>query len=246
MWDTAVGSIREAFCDLERYRELSYEDLRTDPGDALRPVFEWLGVSSGDDVLDTIRLLSQQQFSDLGAVPKSEERDLARTPRALAATARELLRQKSGRVTSADGSDEGDPFAFIFVDGLRRRDADLLRSLTGSPFEFEYSAPDQQIALRGDEARDALAKLADEAFGGRRYFREWWVAARGPSEPWASAAGKPFCTVFLSALGGDATRVDMAMCLAMEDDRIRRVVVVSAGPLSGRPLAGSRVSIPRP
>ena len=123
----------------------------------------------------------------------------------------------------------------MFVRGLRERNEELLRSLTGDTFEFELSSPGEQLALRGDEARDALMKLAEGAFT-RRYFREWWVAARGDSEWWASAPGKPFWSIFLSALGGDATRVDMAMCLAMEDDLVRRVVVVSAGPLSGRPV----------
>ena len=40
MWDKTVGFVRETFGDLERYRELSYEELREDPGEALRPVFE--------------------------------------------------------------------------------------------------------------------------------------------------------------------------------------------------------------
>ena len=70
MWDTTVGFVRETFGDLEHYRELSYEELRKDPGDALRPVFEWLGVSADEDVLETIRLLSQQQFSDLRRGPR--------------------------------------------------------------------------------------------------------------------------------------------------------------------------------
>jgi hypothetical protein len=112
-----------------------------------------------------------------------------------------------------------------------------LQSLTGPTFEFEFRSPVADLALRGDDARAALAKLAEETFA-RRYFREWWVAAGGPSEWWASAAGKPFSTIFFSALGGDATRVDLAICLALEDALVRRVVAVAAGPLSGRPVVG--------
>ena len=42
MWRS--GSIRDTFGDLERYRELSYEDLaRRIPATALGPVFDWLG-----------------------------------------------------------------------------------------------------------------------------------------------------------------------------------------------------------
>ena len=244
MWDTTVGFVRETFGDLERYRELSYEELRKDPGDALRPVFEWLGISAEEDVLSTIRLLSQQQFSDLGAVPDDNGRKgLPLNPRALVSSARDTLRRQRDRLMPGDGSNEpGDATAFEFVRGLRERDADLLRSLTGTTFEYEYSGPGEQVALRGDEARDALAGLADGAFT-RRYFREWWVATRGESEWWASAPGKPFWAIFFSALGGDATRVDAAICLAIEEDRVRRAVVISAGPLSGRPVVSSDATL---
>lgn len=238
MWDTTVGCVRTTFGELERYRELSYEDMRKDPGDALRPVFEWLGVSSDEDVLKTIRGLSQQQFSDLGAVPGDDGRKgLPLSPRALASGLRDVVRRQRDRLVpgGGDSHEPGDATAFDFVRGLRERDAELLRSLTGSTFEYELSAPGEQVALRGDEARDALAQLADGAFS-RRYFREWWVAALGESEWWASAPGKPFWSIFFSALGGDATRADVAICLAIEDELIRRVVVVSAGPLSGRPV----------
>src|SRR6185503_1007632 len=96
-----------------------------------------------------------------------------------------------------------------------RAGCQVLRSLTGPTFEYEFSGPGEQVALRGDDARDALEGLADGAFT-RRHFREWWVATRGESEWWASAPGKPFWAIFFSALGGDATRVDAAICLAVE------------------------------
>ena len=240
MWDTTVGFVRDAFGDLERYRELSYEELRADPGEALRPVLDWVGLASDEEVLETIRVLSRQQFSDLGALPAAQ-RGAVRSlrPIALAASARDALRRGRERLRpSAETDDGGSGIAFTFVSGLRARDDEVLRSLTGATFEFEFSSPEETLALRGDEARDALARLADETFG-RRYFREWWVATDGPSEWWASAPGKPFTSIFLSALGGTAKRVDLAVCLAVEDELIRRVVVVSAGPLSGRPVVPS-------
>ena len=40
-------------------------------------------------------------------------------------------------------------------------------------------------------------------------------------------------------------RVDIAVCLALEDNLIRRVVVVSAGPLSGRPVLSPDVTVGR-
>jgi hypothetical protein len=237
MWDTTVGFVRDAFGDLEHYRELSYEELRADPGEALRPVFEWLGAASDEEVLETIRVLSRQQFSDLGAVPTAQ-RGAGRSlrPTAIAAIARDVLRRGRERLGSSEETDDGESaIAFTFVRGLRERNGEALRSLTGSTFEFELSSPEETLALRGDEARDALARLADETFG-RRYFREWWVATDGLSDWWASAPGKPFTSIFLSALGGNARRVDLAVCLAVEDELIRRVVVISAGPLSGRPV----------
>jgi hypothetical protein len=124
---------------------------------------------------------------------------------------------------------------------LRERDPEALRSLTGETFELEFRGGDDDRALRGDDARAALAELGEEMFA-RRYFREWWVAAGGLSEWWASAPGKPFWTLFFSGLGGDATRVDVAICLAVEDELVRRVVVISAGPLSGRPVVQAEAS----
>ena len=244
MWDNTVGHVREAFGELERYRELSYEELRKDPAEALRPVFEWLGVASDDSDLETIRVLSRQQFSDLGAVPAGgSDGTRSLNPKALASTAAQLVRRQRDRLAPgpADEAEPGSELVFNFVRGMRERDRDALRSLTGETFELEFRGPDADHALRGDEARDALAGLAKEMFE-RRYFREWWVAAGGLSEWWASAPGKPFWTLFFSALGGDATRVDVAICLAVEDDLVRRVVVISAGPLSGRPVVRAEAS----
>ena len=238
VWDMTVNLVRTTFGDLEHYRELSYEELRADPGDALRPIFEWLGVSSDEVVLETARVLSRQQFSDLAAVPPAPSRLRASLrPRALAASARAALRRQLARGGEQDGN-SGGAVAFNFVRGLREGDADALRALTAPTFELELRSPDDDVALRGDEARDALHVIAERAFA-RSYVREWWVSAGGPGEWWASAAGKPFWTLFLSALGGDATRVDIAVCLALEDNLIRRVVVISAGPLAGRPVVSA-------
>ena len=240
IWDAAVGQIRTAFGDLDHYRELSYEELRADPAEALRPVFDWLGVASDEPVLEVMRVLSQQQFSDLGAItPGQERRRRPMTPRALASAARTRLQRRWPRLGPADEPNApGSALGFAFVSALRERDAEALHALTGSRFELEFRGADLDLALRGDEARDALVRIANETFS-RRYVREWWVATGALGEWWATAPGKPFFTLFLSALGGDAARVDVAICLAIEDDRIRRVVVISAAPPAGRPVATS-------
>jgi hypothetical protein len=122
------------------------------------------------------------------------------------------------------------------VRALFVRDADALRSLTAPSFEFAYRSPDGDRLLRGDKGRDALVQLADDVFK-RRYVSEWWAApGAGPGEWWTSAAGVPFSTFFFCGLGGDATRVDIAIGLVLEGDLVRRAVVVSAGPLAGRPV----------
>jgi LPS sulfotransferase NodH len=235
MWDDAVGQVREAFGGLDRYRELSYEDLRADPVEALRPVFEWLGVASDERALETVRVVSQQQVSEMGAVPTPARRRFPSLgPAVLASRARGGLRRLRGRITSTEhASQEDGAVAFRFVRAMRERDADALGALTASNLELEVHDGDGDLTLRGDDARETLAKLAGEAFG-RRYFSERWVAVSGASEWWAAAPGKQFSGLFMSALGGDAKRVDLSLCLAIDGELVRRVTVIAAGPLSGR------------
>ena len=239
-WDATVGSARETLGDLPRYREVSYEDLRADPAVGCRTLFEWLGVDSGEQVLETVRRLSREQYSDLGAVPGPERR---LTRPAVAAASRRLLsggRKVLGRRPAPSGLDgrpdrAGQVAAFSFARSLRTRDADALRSLMADSFEFVYRGPDEDKTLRGDDARAALVEMAEEIFA-RRYVAEWWASAGGAGESWTRVAEWPFWTILLSALGGDATRVDVAMGLILEGDLVRRAVVISAGPLAGRPM----------
>jgi hypothetical protein len=101
-----------------------------------------------------------------------------------------------------------------------------------------YRSPGGDLSLRGDDGREALVKIAEDAFT-RRYVGEWWASAGGgPMEWWTSAPGHPLWTIVFSALGGNATRVDMALGLVLDEDceRVRRAVVISAGPLTGRPV----------
>jgi hypothetical protein len=240
LWDRTVGYARTELGDLERYREVRYEDLRSDPAAACKELFEWLGVESAEDVLETVRVLSRDPYSDLGTVvtPEPSARSTA------AALSRRLVAHAQGLITrrpKSDAPERGAPpgghLAFTFVRALRERDGSTLRSLTVPSFELIYRSAGDDRSLRGDDARDALVAIANETFRGR-YVGEWWASAGGgPGEWWTSAAGTPFWTIFFSALRGDATRVDFAIGLVLEDDGlVRRAVTISAGPLGGRPV----------
>ena len=236
-WDRVVGHIRGTLSGLPRYREVSYEALRADPAGACGELFAWLGVSGDDEVLGVVRCLSREPFSDLGlaktAGSGSRRARIEAAPARLAARARfslDRLRQRPEQ-GSADAH-----VAFTAARALRERDADGLRALTAASFELVYRSERGDQVLSGDSGRVELIRIAEETFG-RRYVGEWWASAGGgPGEWWTSAPGRPVATVFFSALGGDATRVDIAMALVLDGASIQRAVVVSAGPLSGRPV----------
>jgi hypothetical protein len=230
LWDSAVGRARATLGDMPGYREVSYEELRADSPECCKALFEWLGVAAGDDVLETVRVLSREQFSDLGAVP-SANGSLSRSRR-LVSSARAALRRRVPDRTQTAASG----VAFKIVRAMRERDAEALRSLTAPSLEIVYRSADGDLTLRDEEARAALVMVAEDTFA-RRYVGEWWASqGGGPGEWWTSAPGKPLSTIFFSALGGDATRVDFAIALHVEEDLVRRAVIISAGPLAGRPV----------
>jgi hypothetical protein len=240
LWDRVVGDIRSRLGELPRYREVSYEQLRADPAEGCRGLFEWLGVQAGEDVLEAVRVLSRERVSDVGAVAPARQGARA----ALRARADRALERARTGVRAALAPREQPPpredaVTFHFTRAMHRRDAEALRSLTHPKLEFAHRHPDGDVWIEGDEARDALARVAEDAFG-RRYVGEWWGSAGGgPGQWWSSAPGKPFCTVFFSGVGGDATRLDIAIGLVLEEDLIRRAVLISAGPLTGRPVVSS-------
>jgi hypothetical protein len=230
-YDHTVTRARETLGDLPCYRELSYEELSSDPAGCCKELFEWLGVRAGEDVLDTVRILSREQFSDLGAVPPAARRSRGLRSRVSKARAKFQHRGSEDRVQPADA------LAFHLAQALHERDAETLRSLTAPSLELVYRSAGGDLVLRDEEARAALVMLSEDAFA-RRYVHEGWASpGAGPGEWWTSAPGKPLATIFFSALGGDATRVDFAIALHEEGGLIRRAVIISAGPLAGRPIA---------
>ena len=232
--DRVVENIRRCFGDLPRYREFAYEDLRRDPAQGCREIFEWVGLAADDDTLDVVRALSRERFSERGAGAPAAANG---SPDAWSVRARRAL----ARVRRAGPAVDEPParervVTFLFTQALHQRDPAALRSLTHTSLEFVHRSPEGDVWMEGDEAHEALERLARDTFT-RGYVGEWWASASGgPGEWWSSAPGRPFCTVFFSGLGGDATRVDLAVGLMLEDDLVRRAVLVSAGPLTGRPI----------
>jgi hypothetical protein len=243
LWDDTVGSARATLGDHPRYREVSYEELRADPAAGCQELFEWLGVDSGEASLERVRLLSRDQYSDLGAVEGADGRfSLARVaavPGRLASASRAALaRRSNGSAAKRRSEPAGAALAFTFVRAMRERDADTLRSLTAPSLDVVYRGADGDRTLRGEDGRAALVKMAEEIFA-RRYVGEWWAAGGGLGDWWTRVAGRPFWTIFFSSLGGDATRVDVAIGLVLEEGLVRRALVFAAGPLAGRPVAAA-------
>jgi hypothetical protein len=235
VWDRVVGDIRRHLGDLPRYREVRYEALRDDPAATCAEIFDWLGVDSGEPALDVVRALSRERFSDLGTVPRGSSgsvRAIVRSlPRRAVARAAALRGPRSG----GDRSQVG----FSFVSAMRTRDPERLRALTHPGLELVVRSASADDVLVGDDARAALVDLAERTFD-RRFVGEWWASpGDGSQEWWTSAPGKPFCPVFFSAIGGDATRVDFAVGLELEDAVIRRATLIAAGPSNGRPIGAS-------
>lgn len=240
VWRQAVDSTRRTLADHPRYREMSYEELRADPVGQSADLFQWFGVDAGEEVLETVRRLSRERFSDRGVVRfegGSSNRAIAgRRVRLALKDARKGL-ARARRLAFRDGGPaEGSGLAFSLARALRARDEAMLKSLTVEPLALIYRSPDGDLSLSGDAARAELLEIARQLFT-RRHVNEWWASAGGgTSDWWTTVPGTPLWTLLFSGLGGDATRVDVAFGLFMRDDRITRVVVISAGSLAGRPL----------
>ena len=231
-WEKTVGAIRRTFGDLERYCEISFESLQDDPGEALRPLFDRLGIDSSQRVLDTVRALSQERFSELGAVTAYSEGTLKHRLKA-------HVKATIERARPGPPAAESPPRAFHFAGALRDRDADALLALTKPNLEFVLRQPGGDVHLHGDEARDALVRMAKAAFA-RPFVSEWWVSAGGgPGEWWTAAADKPVFTILFSGVTSDATRIDMSLGLFVEQDVVHRALVTAAGPLTGRPITST-------
>ena len=233
VWDRVVGDIRKHLGDLPRYREVSYAALREDPAGTCAELFDWLGVDSGQEAQDVVRALSRERFSDLGTVSRGSSGSVRALVRSLP---RRAVARVASRRAPDSGTSEHAQVGFSLVSALRDRDRGRLEALTHPGIELVVRSDGADDVLVGDDARDALVALAERTFD-RRFVGEWWASpGDGPQEWWTSAPGKPFCPIFFSAIGGDATRVDFALGLELEDAVIRRATLVAAGPSDGRAI----------
>jgi hypothetical protein len=233
LWDSSVGNIRRVFGDSPRYREVSYEELLADPVRGCADLLAWVGLETDDETRAALGILARERVSELGPPVETPQTrpGLRGRARALARAARPRREPPPPTVSAFDR------LGFDLVAALRRRDAEALGALTHPKFEYVLRAPGGDVLVEGDEGRAALLRLAEAAFS-RRHIGEWWAAAPPAlAEWWTSAPGKPFWAVAFSTLNGDATRADVALVCTLEDDRVRRVVAITAGPPGGRPIA---------
>ena len=225
LWDHCVGTIRGAVGGLERYREVPYEQLRADPSGRAA------SCSNGSGSTLARPCCRQRAPSRRSASPTWALRH--RTRHRGCACPGGCSRGRCARARSRRRSGAG------WCSPSRRRCvAASPRPWPRSPTPGSSSstaAPTAISSTEGDAARAALAQLGEEVFN-QRYAGEWWAASGGPGEFFTAVSGRPFWTLFFSRIGGDATRVDVALGLTVEDDVIRRVTVVSAGTLAGRPV----------
>jgi hypothetical protein len=238
VWESCVGFTRECLGDHPRYREVSFEGMLKEPVAASAELFEWLGISTDEEVLRTVKALSRERFSEHGAV--QAERRSGAGPRQLAKRAKARARRTAQRVGlhSSDSVEAvpDDPVSFEFVRALRERDLDLIAQITTDSVALTYRSANGDLCVRGDAARQALGEMAAQLFE-KRHISEWWGATEGgPRTWWSRRPGVDFRTIFFSGIGGGATRVDLAFGLTPEDGLIDEVLIISAGGLMGRPL----------
>jgi Sulfotransferase family len=237
VWEQSVAKTREAFGDSDRYREISYEELRADPEQGAGELFRWLGVDAGELALQTVRAMSRERYSERAALAPAGSESTRQRARRIARRVATAARVRIQRAPASDGrGDPGYELAFRLVAALRARDRVALVQLTTDAFTLEYRSDEGDEQATGEEARGLLVSLARRLFD-RRHVSEWWVAPpAGPSEWWTAVGNRPVSAIFFSALGGDASRVDVALAVFLDGERAGRIVVISAGPLSGRPL----------
>ena len=242
VWRESVSFTRDVLGDHPRYREITYEDLRADPGRAVAELYQWLDVDSGETVLQTARAVSKERFSELGVVQPQDEVPRGSSLRRAGRRAKRLAGAAVGRVErrvldrAKPQVSENAALTYYFVKALRMRDREAVESLTADGLTLTYRSPVGDLVAQGDEARAALMTIADQLFADSWVSEVWAAAPGGPREWWTRGAGQQFWPLFYSGIKGDAQRADLAFGLAPEDGRIASMVVFSIGSPAGRPI----------
>lgn len=216
LWRESVEGIREAAADHPRYRELSYEELRSSPVKAMADVFRWLGVRADDTVLGRVADLSSRRYA-------KREPDPSRAKRRSPVVAR-LRGHRPGAAPSPP-----DPDAVLYrrlLVAAGEGDADAISELTAPEFALELQTPDRREHADGDRARRVLV----EAVG--PYFRRGAFVDVG----WDLATGGPVSTARFTGVAPDGARRGLSLELSAHHGRVIRLRVVSE-PEAARPTS---------
>lgn len=226
----AVAAIRGALGDAEHYRELEYERVAAEPREAMKEVFEWLGLDCDAPTLTEVETLSRERFSRF-ASRRAADSDAPARRGALARRVRRLTRRRPFR--SRRGPGEGversgasaRESAIELVDALREGNLERLEELIDSEFSFELRSGAGARSADGEEGLAAMVEVG-EAMLDRRF----------RAESWFTVCEEGIVSLVVTATRGAGERVDAHLAVLTSGGRIRRVHVISAGDPAGERL----------
>lgn len=220
----SVAAIRDGLGALPRYVEVSYEELVARTGELSAELFGRLGLEWDDDVATRVEVVSRQRHAQWGEVVQPQAPAGGAGPRVRSGMAR--LRSALGRAARPAKGAAGGTWSKpgeAFIHAFSQRDEDALRALVVDDVELDLRTAEGDHRSSGEDARRALAGIATELFG-----------APFTSMTWTSSEDPRLDALFFSGLRNDAARVDLCIALMVEDDRVRRVALLTPGSLRGR------------
>ena len=237
-WRDGVAGIRKALVDHPRYREIQYEELLADPAAECASLFDWMGLDYDEALLQLLRVHSQERYAPHEALPERGPASVgAATKGRLAiatATGRDLARRLARRSAPAGATPRGPDAPETtraaqaigrLAEAFDRCDPDGLRAVTSDSLELDLHTGHGDLRVTGENARAALLDAAREAF-----------RPRFAVQSWIGTVGDPFHALLFSGRKHDGTHVNLSVNVALSDDRISRIVLISAGALRGRIL----------
>jgi hypothetical protein len=229
-WRSAVETARGTLDGHAGYLEIPYDDLAADPSRAMAGVFEWLGVDHDGQVLERVDALSQERISTHGPGVERPSRDVGSERGSGGESPRRPSLARIGAAAAGaiarGASERGDRAARVAQDlvvAARTGDRARLAALTTDSVVLQLRSGAGDLRAVGDEAREALLDLAAELFGRQFIAEEWTVTADRSS-----------ACLMISAIVGDARRVDVTIAVLVQGSRAAQVGVVSAGDPRGR------------
>lgn len=220
--DDGVRGVRHVFGAAENYREVSYEDLASEPQVVLAALYSWLGLECDEDVLGRVEMLSKERYAPhrprYGADGDERPTD---TP--IPGPSRRPWRRRHGRTAADQGSPDA-AFGDAFGKAFKERDEAALEKLTAPAVEVTVRTADGDLEVTAADGRRALLDA------GRATFASAFV-----SESWAVLTGESVSVLF-SGIRPDGTRVDLCCMAVVRGGVATRVAVLSVGSLAGRTL----------